>query len=284
MMKHNKKTIISLVLVSILTACGSTPSLTINEGNAIATSIRLFQQSENFEAPNAFHIKRTTEEVIPLRADTIRRTERDIIVDVNHHYFYDKNKTHNKKDTGEETIVTTETWTYIDVEEETIYFVNIGESGVKTYNTSAINVENDITFINLRNSFSASYFGNNPIGRLIDTFSITEYTGPTTTITTSIFGFLTDNFYSTGTVTKNQTDIRSSKEGSLDVKLNLEQKFSSEINYKFIFEASFSDYLLDYYDYFDIAQNQYTKTHVSVSRSVSHHYPDLEEFENTTNL
>ena len=56
---------------------------------------------------------------------------------------------------------------------------------------------------------------------------------------------------------------------------NLEQKVSSEINYKFIFEASFSDYLLDYYDYFDIAQNQYTKTHVSVSRSVSHHYPDL---------
>ena len=121
MMKHNKKTIISLVLVSILTACGSTPSLTINEGNAIATSIRLFQQSENFEAPNAFHIKRTTEEVIPLRADTIRRTERDIIVDVKIIFNHKKPQ---QEDTGEETYQNLTIYV-----EEGYLFCNIGESG-----------------------------------------------------------------------------------------------------------------------------------------------------------
>lgn len=105
-MNSKYKSIISLGLVSLLTACGSESSLSLSEGLIQGNNIRAQQMSTEFVAPQAFSIERTVEEVTPTKITQIKQIWQNVIAEkksrsmnfiVNEALIYYTNKFKRKK-------------------------------------------------------------------------------------------------------------------------------------------------------------------------------------------
>ncbi len=264
----NKKyqLVINLGLVSLLTACGSESSLSLSEGLIQGNNIRAQQVSEEFIAPSAFSIERTVEEVAPTKTTQIKQIWQDVIVDVSHHYAYQK-VTAFSKVLGTDSQTFSEQWTY--VKDDFLYAVTNDGKGNKNYTETAFNAETDTTFTDIRDSFQNLYFGNESLDYLLVSVATAGMTE----------SFLKDSFYTQDgdTFSTKKISIKSAGEGSLKVDLKLNQIHNAK-QFNFVLNTTFTNYLLTDYFYYEIQEAQYIKNQITVSHQVERHHPDLTTF------
>lgn len=265
-MNSKYKSIISLGLVSLLTACGSESSLSLSEGLIQGNNIRAQQMSTEFVAPSAFSIERTVEEVTPTKTTQIKQIWQNVIVDVDHHYAYQKVTAFNKV-SGTDSKTFSEQWTY--VKEDFLYVVMDDGKGNKNYTETAFDAETDATFIDIRDSFHNLYLGNEPLDYLLVSVATAGMTNP----------FLNDDFYNqTGDSFDTQKiSIKSAGEGSLKVDLKLNQMHVGK-EFTFVLHTTFTNYLLANYFYYEIQETQYIKNQITISNNFERHHPDLDDF------
>jgi len=260
------KSIISLGLVSLLTACGSESSLSLSEGLILGNTIRAQQVSSEFAAPSAFSIERTVEEVAPAKTTQLKQIWQDVIVDMNHHYAYQKVTAFNKV-SGTDSETFSEQWTY--VKEDILYIATDDGKGNKNYTETAFDAETDTTFADIRNSFQNLYLGKESLDYLLVDVATAGMTGP----------FLSDSFYTQAgdTFSTKKISIKSAGEGSLKVDLKLNQMHSGK-QFNFVLNTTFDDFLLVNYFYYEIQETQYIKNEIAISHNFERHYPDLDDF------
>lgn len=265
-MNSKYKSIISLGLVSLLTACGSESSLSLSEGLIQGNNIRAQQVSAEFVAPSAFSIERTVEEVTPTKTTQIKQIWQNVIVDVDHHYAYQK-VTAFSKVSGTDSETFSEQWTY--VKEDFLYVVMDDGKGNKNYTETAFDAETDTTFIDIRDSFQNLYLGKESLDYLLVSVATAGMTNP----------FLNDDFYKQpgDSFDTQKISIKSAGEGSLKVDLKLNQIHSGN-QFNFILNATFTNYLLVNYFYYEIQETQYIRNQITVSHQFERHHPDLEDF------
>jgi len=264
----NKKyqLIVSLGLVSLLTACGSESSLSLSEGLIQGNNIRAQQMSAEFVPPSAFSIERTAEEVAPNKPTQIRQIWQDIIVDVNHHYAYQKVAAFNKV-SGTDSENFSEQWTY--VKEGFIYTAVDDGKGNKNYTEMAFDAETDTTFADIRDSFQNLYIGKESLDYLIVSVATAGMS----------VSFLNDGFYTQAgdSFATKKISIKSAGEGSLKVNLKLNQTHSGK-QFNFVLNTTFTNYLLVNYYYYEIQETQYIKNEITITHQFERHLPDLTEF------
>lgn len=268
----NKKyqLIVSLGLVSLLTACGAESSLSLSEGLIQGNNIRAQQMSAEFVPPSAFSIERTAEEVAPTKATQLRQIWQDVIVDVNHHYAYQKVTAVNKV-SGTDSETFSEQWTY--VKEDLIYAVTDDGKGNKKYAETAFDSETNTTFTDIRDSFQNLYLGKESLDYLIVNVATAGMSA----------SFLNDGYYNQAgdSFATKKVSIKSAGEGSLKVNLKLNQTHSGK-QFNFVLNTTFTNYLLANYYYYEIQETQYIKNEITITHQFERHYPDLAEFTKTS--